>query len=187
MRQDTRVNLLPWREEQRRKRQQRFLFALCIAAIAGGASVYGTKLTVQGLLADQRARNQMIRGEIERLDRQLEELARLEARRENLLARTRIIVELQRTRSLVVHLFDEVVEILPAGVQLVEIDQAGDRIVLDGLAESSSRVAALMRNIDASRWLQQPRLELVESAAEGVVRGARFTIVMEQAPAGEDP
>ena len=177
---------MPWREEQRRKRQQRFLLALCIAVIAGGASVYATKLTVQGLLADQRARNQMIRGEIGRLDRRLEELARLETRREDLLARMRIIVELQRTRSRAVHLFDELVEILPAGVQLVEVDQAGDSIVLDGLAESSSRVAALMKNIDASTWLQAPRLELVESAAEEVVRGARFTIVMEQAPAGAD-
>ena len=187
MRQDTRVNLLPWREEQRRKRQQRFLFALCIAVFAGGACVYATKLTVQGMLADQRARNQTIRHEIERLDRRLEELARLESRRERLLARMRIIVELQRTRPLVVHLFDELVEILPAGVQLAAVDQEGDRIVLDGLAESSSRVAALMLNIDASRWLQAPRLELVESAAGGVVRGARFTIVMEQASEGADP
>ena len=186
MRQDTRVNLLPWREEMRRKRRQRFLFALCIAVLAGGACVYATRLTVQGMLADQRARNRTIRNEIESLDHRLEELARLESRRERLLARMRVIVELQRTRPLVVHLFDELVEILPAGVQLVEVDQDGDRIVLDGLAESSSRVAALMRNIDASSWLQAPRLELVESAAEGVVRGARFTVVMEQEPVGAD-
>lgn len=182
-----RVNLLPWREEQRRKRQQRFMVALCIAVVVGGACVYATKLTVQDLLADQRARNQTIRAEIERLDHRLEELARLADRRERLLARMRIIVELQRTRPRVVRLFDELVEILPAGVQLVEVDQAGDRIVLDGLAESSSRVAALMRNVDASRWLQQPRLELVETAGEGVAGGAWFTIVTEQAPAGEDP
>lgn len=181
------VNLLPWREEQRRRRQQRFLFALCVAVLAGGTAVYATKRTVQGLLEDQQARNRAIRSEIEQIDGQLEELARLESRRDQLLTRTRIIFDMQRSRPRVVRLFDELVEILPAGVQLVEVAQNGNRVVLVGLAESNSRVAALMRNIESSPWLQAPRLELVETAAEGGVRSARFTIALEQAAAGEAP
>lgn len=181
------VNLLPWREEQRRKRRQRFLFALCISVLAGAGAVYATKLTVQGLLAEQQARNRTLRGEIGLLDGQLEELARLESRRNRLLARMRIIVELQRSRPLAVHLLDELVEILPAGVQLVEVAQNGNRVVIKGLAESNSRVAALMRNIDSSQWLRAPRLELAEAAAEGAVRSVRFTLAMEQAAAGGEP
>ena len=180
------VNLLPWREEQRRKRQQRLLFALCVAVLAGVGAVYAAKLTVQGLLADQQARNRTLRYEIELLDNQLEELARLESRRDQLLARMQIIAELQRSRPLAVRLIGELVEILPAGVQLVDVAQNGNRIVLEGMAESNSRVAALMRNIDASPWLQAPRLELVESAADGAVRSARFTIAMEQATAATE-
>lgn len=180
------VNLLPWREEQRRKRQQRFLFALCVAVLAGAGAVYAARLTVQGLLADQDARNRTLRYEIELLDDQLEDLARLESRRDRLLARMQIIAELQRSRPLAVRLFDELVEILPAGVQLVDVAQNGNRIVLEGMAESNSRVAALMRNIDASPWLQAPRLERVESAADGAVRSARFTIAMEQAAAATE-
>ena len=180
------VNLLPWREEQRRKRQQRFLFALCVAVLAGAGAVYAAKLTVQGLLADQQARNRTIRYEIELLDGQLEELARLESRRDQLLARMQIIAELQRSRPLAVRLIDELVEILPAGVQLVDVAQNGNRIVLEGMAESNSRVAALMRNIDASPWLQAPRLERVESAADGAVRSARFIVAMEQAAAATE-
>ena len=181
------VNLLPWREEQRRKRQRRFLFALCAAVLAGGSVVYAARLTVQGLLADQQARNRAMHSEIELIDGQVEELVRLESRRDQLLKRMRIIAEMQRSRSRAVRLFDELVEILPAGVQLVEVAQNGDRVVLVGLAESNSRVAALMRNIEASPWLQAPRLELVETAAEGGVRSARFTIAMEQAAAGGEP
>ena len=160
------VNLIPWREEQRRKRRQRFLFALCVAVLAGGTVVYADRLTVQGLLADQHARNRAIRNEIELIDGELKELTRLESRRNQLLTRMRIIVEMQRSRPRVVHLFDELLEILPAGVQLVEVAQNGNRVVLVGLAESNSRVAALMRNIESSPWLQAPRLELVETVAE---------------------
>ena len=180
------VNLLPWRAELRRKRQQRFLVALCVAVLAGAGAVYATKLAVQSLLEDQLARNRTLRYEIGLLDGQLEELAHLESRRDQLLARMRVIVELQRFRPLVVRLFHELVEVLPAGVQLVEVAQNGNRIVLEGVAESNSRVAALMGNIDTSQWLLAPRLELVESAAEGGVRSARFTIAMEQAVAGEE-
>ena len=180
------VNLLPWREEQRRRRQQRFLFALCAAVLAGASAVYAAKLTFQGLLADQQARNRTLRYEIELLDGRLEELARLESRRDRLLARVGIIAELQRSRPLAVRLLHELVEILPAGVQLVDVAQDGDRIVIEGMAESNSRVAALMRNIDSSRWLRAPRLELVESAADGAVRSARFIIAMEQVAAATE-
>ena len=176
-----RVNLLPWRDEQRRRRQQRFLLCIGIAVLAGGLGVYGARYAIQGMVAEQRFRNEMLRTEVGRLDRQVEELQRLESRREHLLARMGTIVELQRMRPLVVRLFDELVEMLPAGVQLLEVAQDGDRIVLDGLAESSSRVAALMRNIDSSQWLRSPRLVLVESASEEASGSARFTIVMEQA------
>ena len=91
-----RVNLLPWREEQRRRRQQGFLLAVCVAALAGGIVVYSAKLTVQARLAEQRARNDMIRGEIAGLDRRVEEIEFLEARKNRLLARMRVIVESAR-------------------------------------------------------------------------------------------
>ena len=176
-----RVNLLPWREEQRRKRQQRFVLALCIAVCTGGLAVYIAKQSFQDLLEEQRARNDVLRAEIASLDLRIEQLVRLESHRDRLLARLRKVVELQRARMLVVHLFDELVEIRPAGVQLAEVEQNGNRVVLNGVAESSSRVAALMRNIDASRWLRVPRLELVETAADGVASRTNFTIVLEQA------
>ena len=184
MTRDTRVNLLPWREEQRRKRQRRFLLAICVAVVAGALTVYAASFAVRTQLAEQRARNAVLRAEVARLDRRVEEFERLESRSEGLLTRMRAIGELQRARPLAVRLFDELVEMLPAGVQLLEVRQDGGRIVLDGLAESSSRVAALMRNIEASRWLLAPRLELVETASEDLARRARFIIVVEQAADG---
>ncbi len=182
-----RVNLLPWREERRRRRQRQFLAVLCFTILAGGAAALAARLAVQGLLAEQRDRNRTILNEIELLDVQLAELAQLEIRRNHLLARLKILVELRHARPLAVRMFDELVEVVPAGVQLVEVARNGDRIVLDGLAESSGRVAALMRNIDASQWFLTPRLEVVEVDPEGAVKRARFTISMEQAASLRDP
>ena len=182
------VNLLPWREEQRRQRQRGFLLAVCIAVSAGGAAVYAAKLTVQGLISDQHARNDVLRGEIAALDSRIEEIRGLEMRKESLLARMRIIVQLQRSRTGIVHVFDELAEVLPAGVHLVEVRQSGARIVLNGVAESSSRVSALMHNIGASRWLRDPGLELVETSVEGPTRKAHFTLFAEQTEGdGEHP
>ncbi len=180
------VNLLHWREEQRRRRQQGFLLAVCMAALAGGLAVYAAKLAVQGKLAEQRVRNDTLRGEIAGLDRRIAEIEVLEVRKNSLMARMHVVVELQRSRAAIVHLFDEFVRVLPAGVRLVEIEQVNNRIVLDGVVESSSRVAALMRNIDASRWLRDPGLELVESAAEGSAGSVHFTIFAEQRGVGDE-
>ena len=183
------VNLLPWREEQRRRRQQGFLLAVCAAALIGAFLVGAARLTVQARLAEQRVRNELLRGEIASLDSRIAEIEILEARKNNLLARIRVIVELQRSRATVVHLFDEFVRILPAGVRLVEIEQIDNRIVLEGVVESSSRVAALLRNIDASPWLRDPGLELVATAAQGPARNANFTIfaMQSQVDAGYEP
>ena len=129
-----RVNLLPWRDEQRRRRQQRFLLCIGIAVVAGGLGVYAARYAIQAMVAEQRVRNEMLRTEVERLDRQVEELQRLESRKAHLLARMDTIAELQRMRPLAVRLFDELVEMLPAGVQLLEVVQDVDRIVLSNAA-----------------------------------------------------
>ena len=175
------VNLLPWREERRRKRQREFLLALCGAVGAGALTVYFTKVTIGKQLEEQRFRNELIRMEVHVLDQQIEEILRIEAQKERFASMVSMIGELQYTQLRVVRLFDELIEILPDGVHLVEVEQHDARIVLSGVAESSSRIAAMMGNIEASPWLQAPRIDLVETVAEGVARNAHFTIAVEQA------
>lgn len=180
-----RINLLPWREELRQKRKKDFMLALVGAVLFGGLVIYASKLTVGGWISNQNARNQILKDEIAVLDRQIEEISGLETQKNRLLARMEIIDQLQRSRPEVVHLFDELVNTLPDGVHLTEVRQTGNRIEIKGEAQSSTRVSALMRNIDDSDWLRKPGLDVVETRDRGASRNSRFTIFAEQVPMSE--
>jgi type IV pilus assembly protein PilN len=181
-----RINLLPWREELRQKRKKDFLTAIVGAVLVGGLLAYAGKLGVQAQIRAQEGRNNILETEIVELDKQIAEILGLENQKERLLARMEIIEQLQRARPEVVHLFDEIVETLPEGVHLTEIRQAGNRIELHGSAQSSTRVSALMRNIDSSEWLRNPGLDVVETIDLGPMRNAQFTLFMQQVSMTEE-
>lgn len=176
-----RINLLPWREELRQKRKKEFLTALLGAVLVGGLIAYGYKLTVQGQIQAQTQRNVMLRNEIAVLDQQIEQILTLESQKERLLARMEIIDQLQKARPVVVHLFDELVATLPEGVHLTEVKQTESRIEIAGSAQSSTRVAALMRNIDSSEWLREPGLDVVQTVDAGPAKNAQFKVFAQQA------
>ena len=175
-----RINLLPWRSELRQRRKKEFLVALVGTLVVGLGAVYLSKLTVQGWTSAQRGRNDILKQEIAQIDKQIEEIKTLRTQRERLLARMRVITQLQRSRPEVVHLFDELVNAMPEGVNLTEVVQTGARIEVRGQAQSSTRVSALMRNIDNSDFLKDPGLDVVETKTEGVDRSSQFRVFAEQ-------
>ncbi len=174
------INLLPWREELRQKRKKDFLTALGGAVLIGGVITFATKLTVKQWIQNQESRNNVLKTEITELDRQIDEILGLENQKERLLARMDIIEQPQRSRPEIVHLFDELVDALPEGVFLTDISQASARIEISGTAQSSTRVSALMRNIDGSDWLRDPGLDVVQTVVNGAARNAQFTIFAQQ-------
>lgn len=175
-----RINLLPWRAELRQQRKKEFLVALAGALVVAAGVVYLSKLTVEGWTRAQQGRNEILRGEIAQLDKQIEEINDLESQRERLLARMQVITQLQRARPEVVHLFDELVNTIPEGVNFTQVVQQGNRIELSGAAQSSTRVSALMRNIDGSEWLSDPTLGIVETKTSGVDRNSEFRLFAQQ-------
>jgi type IV pilus assembly protein PilN len=183
-----RINLLPWREEQRKQRQKNFAIAAVAAIVAAGLVTLLASLYLQGRIDHQNARNQRLEQEIARLDKLIEEIASLERQKDRLLARMEIIEELQRRRPESVHLFDQLVRTLPDGVFYSQVQQTVNRIELDGTAESSTRVSALMRNIEASPWLKSPALEVVEAKEDKTsgVRRSNFRVAARQVTMEED-
>jgi type IV pilus assembly protein PilN len=177
-----RINLLPWRSELRQKRKKEFVVALAGSLIVALGVVYLSKLTVQGWTNNQRDRNAVLKQEIVALDKQIQEISGLESQRDRLVARMQVITQLQRSRPEVVHLFDELVNAMPEGVYLTEVAQQGTRIQVKGNAQSSTRVSALMRNIDDSAWMRGPGLEGVDFATVGTERNAQFRVFAEQVP-----
>ncbi|HLF12349.1 MAG TPA: PilN domain-containing protein [Gammaproteobacteria bacterium] len=180
------INLLPWRAELRQRRKKEFLVALLGTMMVGALLVYASRLTVQGWTSSQNNRNAVLREEIAALDEQITEIGGLETQRDRLLARMEIIDQLQRSRPEVVHLFDELVNTLPDGLHLTEVKQTEGRIEIHGSAQSSTRVSALMRNIDRSEWLREPGLDIVETVEAGPAKNAQFTMFAEQVSMAEE-
>jgi type IV pilus assembly protein PilN len=175
-----RINLLPWREEQRKQRLKNFGIAAGTAVAVGIATVLYAHATVNHFIDYQGQRNKYLETEIATLDKQIAEIKELEATKDRLLARMQIIEQLQRSRPEVVHLFDELVRRLPDGVYLKSVKQTGNRLSIKGVAQSSTRVSALMRNIDSSEWLTDPGLDVVETVDQGRTRSSEFTIFASQ-------
>lgn len=175
-----RINLLPWREEDRKRRQREFLVAMGGALVAGVVVVVLVIFAFSQMIDTQRSRNTRLTNEIAVLDKSIAEIDGLERQKERLLARMEIIEQLQRSRPEVVHLFDEMSRQLPEGVYLTGLKQTGSQVELKGVAQSSTRVSALMRNIDGSEWFTDPDVQKVETTDTGPARQAEFTLALKQ-------
>src|ERR1700722_20049098 len=173
-----RINLLPWRDQQRRERKLAFFVALISAAALAGVAAFIAYLLLGSMIDAQEHRNDRLRAQIKVLDKQIEEINDLEAQKQKFISRMQIIEKLQRSRPEVVHLFDELVKEMPDGTYLTSVKQTGNNLKLDGVAQSSTRVSALMRSISASQWLKDPELEVVQTKSD--TAGSSFVLDAEQ-------
>ena len=180
------INLLPWREAERKKRQRDFGVAAGGAVVAAIGVVVATIFAYSQMISGQEARNQRLTDEIVELERSITEIDGLERQKERLLARMEIIEELQKSRPEIVHLFDELARQLPEGVYLSGMKQTGSRVEIRGVAQSSTRVSALMRQVDASEWLSDPEVERVETTQAGSSRQSEFVVYLKQARSDAD-
>lgn len=177
-----RINLLPWRDEQRKQRRTQFAVALGASAGAAALVVLLGVLTMNTIISSQYGRNDLLKEEIKLLDARIEEILGLEEQKDRLVARMRIIEQLQQSRPEIVHVFEEIVRTLPDGVHLKSVAQNGKRLEIQGSAESNTRVSALMRNVDKSDWLENPDLEVVEVKEDkrGGQRSSEFIVFARQ-------
>ena len=176
----TRLNLLPWRD-LRRKEQDRQLLSIAVGVwILMGLIVFYAHLHVSGLIENQQKRNEFLDKETKKLDEEIKEIRELQAARAALLARMRVIQQLQMDRTQVVHLFDDLVRKMPEGVYLTSLKQASPIITLTGNAQSNARVSALMRNLDASDWYTKPELDVINVKTKGNDRVSEFTLRVSQ-------
>jgi type IV pilus assembly protein PilN len=175
-----RINLLPWREAERKRKRQEFILSIGAALATAALVVLIGRWQMSSAIEHQNARNQILTEEIAELDKQIQEILGLENQKKRLLARMEIIETLQRSRPEIVHVFDEIVRVLPEGVYLNYLRQSGTRFEIRGSAQSSTRVSAFMRNIDASEWLADPALRIVETKGRDSGQGADFTLLATQ-------
>jgi type IV pilus assembly protein PilN len=174
-----RINLLPWREQQRTERKKSFGVGMAAAALGAFAVAGAGYLMFNQMIDAQQARNARLRSEITVLDKQIEEINSLEQQKQQFIARMQIIEKLQRSRPEIVHVFDAFVKTMPDGTYLTSITQTDQRFKIKGVAQSSTRVSSFMRSLDESEWLKNPDLEVVESKKENAL-GSDFTLYANQ-------
>lgn len=161
------INLLPWRENRRREQQRQFISLLGLTAVIGAGLMLASHLVISGYMSNQETRNQKLKTEIAAVDKRIIAIKDIDKRKQALLDRMEIIQQLQRSRPEIVHIFDELVTTLPDGLHLTKLTQSGNKLTLTGKAESDARVSNYMRNLEASPWLTNPKLSVIESKSSG--------------------
>jgi type IV pilus assembly protein PilN len=156
------INLLPWRAERRKQRQQEFLTMLGVAAAVGALISILIVMYYVGQIKGQTNRNAYLTEQISLLDKQIAEIAELDKKKAGLLRRKQVIEELQASRSQMVHLFDELARTIADGTQITSLAQNGNDLTLLGRAQSNARVSSYMRNLEASGWMENPNLNIIE-------------------------
>ena len=159
-----RINLLPHREEKRKRRQQQFGVLAGIAAVLGLLVAGAVWVFLDQQESQQRANVAYMKGEIDKLDKQIEEIRKIREETASLLAKKQVVEGLQSNRSEPVQLLDQLLRQLPEGVYLKAIRQQGTKVNVQGYAQSNARVSTLMRNLGASPYLENAELVEIKAA-----------------------
>jgi len=177
-----RINLLPHRELARAARRRQFTAMLGVAVAAGVVAVLLGHSFIAAGQSTQEARNAYLQQEIAKLDVQIGEIKKIREQTQALLARKQVVETLQSNRTEVVHLFDQMIRLLPEGLYLKSFKQEGNVVTLSGYTQSSARVSTLMRNLDNSPWFDSTSLVEIKSATVNNQRANEFVLTFKQTP-----
>lgn len=176
----TRINLLPWREELRQEQKKQFVLMGVMTCVLAVAIVGLIHFQMQSKIDYQDSRNRFMTNEIAKVDEEIKEISELQKVRRSLVERMEVIQDLQGSRPSIVHLFSEIVSTVPNGVYLETLAQTGSNLEVNGEAESNARVSTYMRNLQASDWLKDPNLTVIEIEDKTVNRVSTFTLTVKQ-------
>ncbi len=178
------INLRPWREELRAEKQQQFIVMLVGAAVVAAGLAFLWKSDMDGRIAYQQSRNAYVQTAMKELDSQITEIENLRRQRDELLARMRVIQDLQGKRPVIVRVFDELVQTLPDGLFYSDLKKVNERIDIVGMAESNSRISTLMRRFETSEWFDDPNLSNVSAADNQRAGYSQFNLSVTQRTPG---
>ena len=160
------INLLPWREWERERRQKEFLTNLGVVFVGAILLIFLAGTVLDRSVEAQNDRNGYLQTNIDELNKQIAEIRELRKKKEELLARMQVIQQLQGNRPVIVRVFDEVVRTLSKGVHYQELTMSEKNLAVRGTAETNNRISSLMRNLDQSEWFAQPNLKSIKEDPE---------------------
>jgi len=177
---DIRINLLPWRDEQREQKKQEFLQILIMFLAVAGAIILGVDRFYNNAIETQKSRNAFLQGEVQVLEDRIAEINLLQQNRNQLLARMRVIQDLQGNRPIIVRVFDEMARQLADRVFYSSIEMKGQQIDIQGIAESNNRISAQLRHFSDSDWFNEPNVSAITADGGWGPQASRFTLTVKQ-------
>lgn len=156
------INLLPWREELEEERKKEFLLLISVAAAMAASIILFVHIIISRQIQFQNDDNTYLKNEIKILEKQIAEIKAIDKEKKQLLEKMKVIQSLQASRPEVVKLFDGIVRLIPEGLYLTNLSRTADVVRIDGKAESNTRVSTLMRNIENSNLLKDPKLSMIQ-------------------------
>jgi type IV pilus assembly protein PilN len=177
----TQINLLPWREQKREEQKKQFITVLSITILGAFFIVLLINYFISEQVRNQFIRNQMVQQEITVYERQIREINSLKILREQLIAKMYLVHKLQSTRAYMVHLFDELSQVIPSGIYLTKIEGTNDMIAASGFAKSNDHIVQVMKNIECNDWIHHPvlrEIKKIEDKKEVVDNQFKLTFVL---------
>ena len=172
------INLLPHRAERRKTLQTQFAILAVLTALIGGIAWFMGHSVLERRISVQNQRNSFLETKIAEVDKKIDEIKKLKEQTQALLARKRVVETLQSSRTESVRLLDQLVRQLPEGVHLKTVKQTGSSVDVVGYATSNARVSTLMRNLDASPWLESPKLIEIKASKVGSTTMNQFSLTV---------
>jgi len=185
------INLLPHRAERRKTLQQQFAILAVLTVVIGALAWFMGHSVLERRISVQNQRNTFLETKITEVDKKIDEIKKLKVQTQALLGRKRVVETLQSSRTESVRLLDQLVRQLPEGIHLKTVKQSGQAVSVIGYATSNARVSTLMRNLDASPWLEAPKLIQIKASKVGksTLNEFKLTVTLtrpkeEEAPGG---
>lgn len=166
------INLLPHREERRKRRKAAFFAGLGLAALVGAGLVVAGFLLLEFLTQEQKEHNQYIQTAVTQLEAQIKDIANLKTEIESLKSRQKAVEDLQTDRNTPVQLLNDLARLAPEGIYLTTIRQDNKLVTISGIAQTNERVSEFLRNVSrSSEWLEKP--DLIEVKLANVTTNTR--------------
>ena len=182
-----RINLLPHRELRRKQQQKEFFIVLGVVVGLGATVWFATHTYLSGQLDEQNGRNTYLEQEIAALDKQIEEIKKVQEQTTALLQRKKIVESLQANRAETVYLLGQLVRQLPDGVYLKSVQQKGSKVAVNGFAQSNARVSTFMRNLESSPYLEKPSLVEIHAITDKSTRLSEFSLSVSLTRTKDEP
>ena len=170
------INLLPWREAKRKQRQREFGILALTSLVVAAVIVGGVHLFFDNRIEYQTARNDFLKDEIQKQKLVEKEIKAMENTKTRILGRMEVIQNLQTSRPEMVHVFDEMVRVLPEEVYLTRVQRSGEALALVGVARSNNLVSDFMRNLRDSGWFGEPSLQIINNKEVLGIRASFFEL-----------